>query len=422
MKLAGLSLDQAPPIGVPFRFFLSAPLFGAAAAALLLWHGPGLLDSRWQPAALAATHLITLGFLGLVMMGALMQMLPVVAGAPVARPVGVARAVHGLLLAGILALAGGLLWLQPAWMRGAVFLLGGGLVVFLIAAALSLRRAVANPSSRAMRFALLALLLASALGLLLASNHGWGWWLQQRELTGNLHLAWGLLGWVGLLVAGVAYQVVPMFQVTPAYPGWLTRSLVPALFTTLVLWSALTLWLPQVAVVAGSVLAALLGLFALITLRLQSRRKRKVADVTLDFWRYAMACLLLALPGWLWVQLSDTSGRFALLPVLLFALGFAVSVVNGMLYKIVPFLVWFHLQSRTSNILAVPNMKEIIPLQRMRVQLWLHMAAVAMLALSCLWPPLLYPAAVLLALSMLWLEAALLAAFLRYRRLEKELS
>ena len=28
----GLSLDQAPPIHVPFRFFLTAPIFGMIAA------------------------------------------------------------------------------------------------------------------------------------------------------------------------------------------------------------------------------------------------------------------------------------------------------------------------------------------------------------------------------------------------------
>jgi len=35
-----------------------------------------------------------------------------------------------------------------------------------------------------------------------------------------------------------------------------------------------------------------------------------------------------------------------LLAGLLFLIGFAVSVVTGMLYKIVPFLAWFHLQAR----------------------------------------------------------------------------
>ena len=36
-QMASLSLDQAPPIGVPLRFFITAPLFAVAAALLLLW-------------------------------------------------------------------------------------------------------------------------------------------------------------------------------------------------------------------------------------------------------------------------------------------------------------------------------------------------------------------------------------------------
>jgi len=76
-----LSFAQAPPFAAPFRFFLTAPLFAMLAGMLLLWTGPGLLASRWTPAALALTHLITVGFLLQVMLGAMIQILPVVAGA-----------------------------------------------------------------------------------------------------------------------------------------------------------------------------------------------------------------------------------------------------------------------------------------------------------------------------------------------------
>jgi hypothetical protein len=51
----GLSFEQAPPISVPFRFFLTAPLFGMAAGLLLLWQGPAALASRWTSVALALT-------------------------------------------------------------------------------------------------------------------------------------------------------------------------------------------------------------------------------------------------------------------------------------------------------------------------------------------------------------------------------
>ena len=100
----------------------------------------------------------------------------------------------------------------------------------------------------------------------------------------------------------------------------------------------------------------------------------------------------------------------------LFIAGFAVSVVNGMLYKIVPFLIWFHLQSLLMGVVRVPNMKLIMPEPGMRRQMWLHFAAVPALALSALWPPLIYPAALLFGTSMILLEVNLLYAFRIYQQ------
>src|SRR5574340_1380557 len=82
---AGLSFDQAPPFSLPLRFFLTAPLFLLAAAGLVV-QAPEALASRWTPQALALTHALTLGFLAMVMLGALTQMLPVVAGSKLPAP------------------------------------------------------------------------------------------------------------------------------------------------------------------------------------------------------------------------------------------------------------------------------------------------------------------------------------------------
>ena len=420
----GLSFSQAPPILVPFRFFLSAPLFGLLAAVLALWYGSSLMDSRWQPSVLALTHLMTLGFLGMAMVGAMMQMLPVVAGSPVSHPVGVARAVHVLLLPGVLLLAGGFL-LGAHWpMRIAMFLLGSGFTVFVAAVGLSLKRASSdNPTVAGMRFAVGALVVTAALGLTLASNYGWDWWLIERVRLTNLHLTWGLLGWVGLLVVGVSYQVVPMFQLTPSYPKLLTRWLTMALFALLLLLSAVYM-LPEraqeLAMLAVGLAAAIgFTVYAFVTLRLQLQRRRKQSDVTLLFWRFGMVSLLLALAlciaGQVIPALDKVQGdNFAL--AFLFVAGFAASVVNGMLYKIVPFLIWFHLQSLLMGVARVPNMKLIMPEARMRRQMWLHFASVTALVLSAFWPPLIYPAALLFGTSMILLEVNLLYAFRIYQQ------
>ena len=121
-----LSFDKAPPFAAPLRFFLTAPLFAVAAALLLLVAGPEMLASRWSPGLLAATHLVTVGFMLQVMLGALIQILPVVAGANLPNPLAVARWLHAGLGAGTLLLAGGFLVAQPALLGSGAALLAAG--------------------------------------------------------------------------------------------------------------------------------------------------------------------------------------------------------------------------------------------------------------------------------------------------------
>lgn len=416
---AGLNLQQAPPIWVPFRFFLSAPLFGLLAAALMLWQGPDLFASRWSAPTLAATHLITLGFMTMVMAGAMMQMLPVLAGAPVPRPKLVAALVHPLLMLGTLLLAAGFLRAQPLLLQCAVVLLGTGLAVFFGSMLLTLSR-VRNPTATivAMWLASIAFGITVVLGLTLGYSHGWGAALVSQSLR-DLHPAWGLIGWTGLLVAGVAYQIVPMFQMTPNYPRWLTRGLTACAFIVLALWSlaqGATGWI-WLRVASVCVLVAAYGVFAAVTLNLQRRRRRRLPDVTLEFWRAGMAALLLA--ALLWLSRQIPALAFAQSDVLLGVLviaGAAVSFISGMLYKIVPFLTWFHLQALPASDRPLPNMKAILPEKAQRRQLRLHLASLGLLIAAALWPALFaYPAALSFGAAMVFLMANLVSVIRVYR-------
>jgi hypothetical protein len=97
MNFTGLSLDQAPPISAPVRFFLTAPLFAMVAAALILFFDPALLMSRFSLETIAVTHLFTIGFIAMVMLGALQQMLPVLAGVSLPKASLVATTSHILI-------------------------------------------------------------------------------------------------------------------------------------------------------------------------------------------------------------------------------------------------------------------------------------------------------------------------------------
>lgn len=417
MSATGLQLDQAPPLSVPLRFFLTAPLFGVLAALLLFWHGPADLGSRWTPTVLALTHLLTLGFLASAMFGALLQMLPVLAGVPVARPHLVSGAVHGLLTPGTLALVAGFFARDSGAFPVALLLLGLGLALFIGVTLERLWRApVGDASVRTMRTALVGLAITATLGITL----GLGARAGAQPAWTNVHLGWGLIGWVALLVGGVAWQVVPMFQLTPPYPAWLRRAYAPVLFFALLGLSAALLVVPGglAETLFGATAGGALALFAGATLALQRQRRRRLPDATLAFWRLAMASLLAACLLWFAAAAGIVRGeRLALLFGALFLLGFAASVVHGMLYKIVPFLLWLHLQRKHIRG-ALPNMKEILPDRRTRPHLWIHAAAIVAVLLACLAPSwFTYPAAALLLLSFGWLEWNLLAAVRLYRRL-----
>jgi hypothetical protein len=416
---AGLSFEQAPPLSLPLRFFLTAPVF-LLAAALLIVLAPGALASRWTPEALALTHALTLGFLAMVMLGALTQMLPVVAGSPLPAPRLVASVSHVSLALGTAALMAGFLGGEPAAFGVAVGLLGTGFAVFLAAATISLARAVGGVTVNGIRLALASLVATVLLGVALALLRG-GWWAPPAvESAIAAHAGFGLLGWVLLLVIGVAWQVVPMFQLTPPYPPRLSRWLAPVLFALLGLHAvAPGFSATLVRGVDAAIAAAVLG-FALATLRLQSRRRRKLADVTLDYWRVGMASLIACVAVWLAAKAVPAwaeSDAYPLTLAVLFVAGFAVSVASGMLYKIVPFLAWFHLQSQLQATAgSIPTVKEMIGERPMRWQLRLHVLASGLLVAAVFAPPVATAAGGALALSALLLWANLGAALRRFSR------
>jgi hypothetical protein len=418
MRPAGLRLEQAPPIAVPFRFFLTAPLFLLAAAGVLVWTGPEALAWRGSPAALAATHLVALGFMTMVMVGAMLQILPVLAGAPVPYVRPAAAVVHAGLALGAAALGGGFLLGQPVLIRTAAWLLGAAFAVFVGAAAAALgRAAVRNATVRGAAVAVGALAVTVGLGLALATTYGWGAPFGNPAVRA-LHPAWGLLGWTGLLVAAVAFQVVPMFQLTPQYPPSMTRWFPGGAFVALVVWSVVV-WVANWSaadLALGAALASAYALFAATTLVLQHRRRRRLPDATTAFWQLGMVCALAACAGWT-VRLAAAEELAAVeiaIGVLALA-GFAVSVIHGMLYKIVPFLAWFHLQAAVGARRA-PHMKKILADAPQRAHFALHAGAVALLLAAVVWPePVARIAGVALALSAVLLLRNLIVAVRQYR-------
>lgn len=421
-----LSFDQAPPISAPMRYFLTAPLFAILAGVLILSTGPDIFASRWTPAALALTHLLTAGFMLQVMLGAMQQLLPVAVGANFPRPLLTATLVHATITPGALLLAAAFLTFEPLLFAAAVACLAAGVTLFVVAAATALRGMVStNPTVLGFKLSLLGLGVTVLSGLLLAVSLGWQLELPLLQLT-DLHLGWGFMVWACILVAAVAFVTVPMFQLTPEYPVWFSRRFAVAVLGAVVLWTLADL---AGLTVAAALLAALIvvsaAVFAWVTLRILGAGKRAKRDASHRLWTVSMGSALAACAVWLAARFIDPLEQWQGWPLLfgvLLLMGCFLSVMVGMLYKIVPFLVWLHLQNLGRGHVKAPNMKKVLPQAQIDRQMLAHVVALALLLMAVFWPHwFAYPAGLALILSSAWLWFNLLCATAVYRRQQTQI-
>lgn len=362
----GVDPEQGPPLSVPLSFFFTGPLALIAAGALLL-EGSALNQ-------LALVHLGTVGFLLFVMLGALYQMLPVVAGAVVPLP-RAAHLVHLLLLAGASTLIAGQATGGARYFLSTVVLLSLALLGFLVPAAWAAARSTSTtPTAWGMRLALLALACVAVAGLRLAwarsGNVFTGDWLALR--LAHAHL--GFICWLGGLITAVSWQVLPMFYLVAPPSLRVTRVVLAGISVTL-----LALIVATMGVVPHAAAPFLIAPGALVVwavhpawaLRALLARKRKRSDATLLPWWLALSlapvCLGLAL-------LSTLSSAEWLPPLygLVVLWGWAGALVHGMLMRIVPFLVWLHFCSPRVGEPGVPSARELLPDRLVRIGAGLH--------------------------------------------------
>ena len=381
---AGLRLDQAPPLAVPASFFLVATASVVAAGIWLLLQGGAPLGSGWHPTTVILTHLATLGFLAAVMLGALYQMIPVVAGVPVPG----VRAAYG-----VLALFGsGLISLLVGLDTGpkALIIVGGSailaaLLLFLLPVAYGMIRGAARTMTVAgMGLSLFSLATVLFLGLWMAWGHATGHFPGPRNWWVQVHLCVGVLGWVGMLITSVSWQVVPMFYLAPE-PGRTEKTAVWLLALVGVVAPVALLLLGPSPVTAARVLAvaaapAVIAVWLvqpLSTLVRIARRTRRRPDASLLFWRFGLV-VALTLPVLAILAVLSRDLRWPVLLGWLALWGWAGAIVHGMLGRIVSFLVWFHRYSPLIGKVPVPSMRKLLPERHVRLGFVLHASSVAL--------------------------------------------
>jgi len=328
----------------------------------------------------------------------------------------VATLSHLMITVGLLLMVVGLLSSTKTALFVATLLLGSGFTLLLIAIFLAIKKVTfLNATIRAMRWALLFAGVTVLLGMHLLSSHAIGISSSLHLVFANIHAVVGILGFAGVLVMGVSFQVIPMFYVTPAFNERYQKYLVLTVVVSLVLWSLLGFFMDTYAWVAKLLLSMIFFGYGALILQKMNQRKRPIADITVYYWRLTGA---MALVGFLfWLVLGFIDADLITFVALIVGGGFLMSVITGMLYKIIPFLVWFHLNGM--GYMGIPSMGEMINKKMALVQFVLFVVSLALFLLSFWIPVLSKVGAVILFVSMVLLEINLVRAYRNYGETRK---
>jgi len=411
----GLSLDQAPPISVVLRFFFSGGLFGILAGVLILFFQNKIFDASTME-AVTLTHTLTLGVMLSFMFAALFQMLPVIAGVTLPSPVKKADLLQYPFLLGAITLLFAFN-LSYAWLYLLASLLLGGSILYIIVVMLQnlLKIPHHSASSKGMLFSLLALGIVILLALYLTGTLSGIFPGTHYTHVKESHYAFGLFGWISLLIISISFQVIEMFYVTPAYPKPVSTCLPLSILTILVISTITGLFTPAVTLGVNLLLAVTLTAYALLTLKRLTERKRPLADATVWFWRLGLSSLILSMLFMSISQFTDIQTIHTLSYI--FFTSFALSIVFAMFYKIVPFLTWFHLNSQ--GYFTAPMMHEVIHPKTAKKHLYIHLATITTFILAVFIPAFIFIAGILTIVSFSWMTYQIVHAHLLYKKTQK---
>jgi len=405
----GLSTQQAPKIAVPLRFFLTAPIFGILIAIVFFIYPTEVIFDRYSPISVGVIHLFTLGVLAMTMFGALQQMLPVLAGAVIKKSDLFANIVHTNLTFGTLAMSGGFMFSSSLFLSVGSFMLTMAFgVFFFVLTKLLFQVKYVTTTVNAMKIFSLVGIITALLGLYLLSSHTLSNVSSIHYDIVNIHIAFGVFGFATILVMGVAFQVIPMFYVARDFPKSIQEKFPRVVFGMLVLFAIFTILKQDTNLILAilSLIAIIFGYFGLVSL---NNRKRPVFDVTLWYWKFSLYSLIVS-------QILFIFFDNYMLMSIVFILGFLYSLLQGMIYKIIPFLSWFHLSS--NGHFMIPNLREYIDADAIKIQFFIYLSSIFFFILSVFMNQLfLYIASGLFLFSNLFFILNLTTAILKYRKI-----
>ena len=349
-----------PAPALPGEHFAAALVFFVVGTLGLAYVASDLASGVFfLPRVIAVVHLFTLGWIVTSIFGALCQFLPVAVGRGLRWPAA-AHASFAAHVVGVTAFVAGVASGRPALVHVGACGLAAGFVVF----ATNLAATLAAVRERGLTWWALAgaavfLVVTPAYGVVLALNLDGGALVGASRFTVvAVHAHVAIVGFVLMVVVGVAHRLLPMFLLSHGASERAAWVAIALLFSGAALL-AIPIGGDLRVASAGALASAGVIAFLIQAATFFRHRRRRAIDPGMRLAAAGLGGLALAVliaPVALSRGLSDLQLVTTYFAVLLGAISLFVA---GHYYKIVPFLVWYHRLGPLVGARKVPKVAEL---------------------------------------------------------------
>lgn len=347
---SGLSTKNAPSPGVVIPYYVYSAFSLIVVSIMMLLGADQIFNSFIGPKLLGATHMLVLGWISMVIFGALYQLIPVVMEVKINSEKLAHFSFWSLGIGNImLSLNFWIHYTNPKW----VSIIGGSLILLsIISFVINFIKTAKKTNVKSIENGFIItsvfwLSLTVILGLFTLLNGKFGFMMISPIELLKTHAALGLIGWFLMLVMGVASILLPMFFIVHN----LNKKFIRASYFfsnggLLLLVSSILLQLPSYLILISGILIAI-GVFFFIRYNYDAykRRLRKKLDIGMKLTVLSFVLLTASLIYGLLLFISPSFlAPYTIALSLAFGvnllLGFFTSLILGQMYKTLPFIIW----------------------------------------------------------------------------------
>jgi len=379
----------SPPFRIVVKYFVATILSFIVFNLMLLIDYKSISGHHFQPKILSINHILTLGFITMIIFGAMFQLVPVVLEVKLFSAI-LAEIQFWIYTAGTILLAYKFYFFTSSLsFEFPAILLSLAMTIFAINISITMTRVKKwNITGTYLASALFWLLITALAGYLLSKNLDSPFIKINHLQYLKLHAITAFIGWVSMVVMGVSFKLIPMFTLSQGHKlnlakwtfflvnigllgiNWIMHYPETGIYTLifgLLIFVGIVLYLIQIFIIF-------------------KKRIRKRLDIGLKFSAFAFIVMgISALLNFSFLFFDyERIKNLTLIYGFIVLVGYISFLIIGQMYKIVPFLVWYHKYSSKVGLEKTPMLKDMFNEKLAELQFYLMISGLVVLIPSLL--------------------------------------